>query len=232
MARRAGLRGCRVAAALLLFSLLSPAAEARRHQRHGQRQLCDMRTSTAGTTRYGSYTVKERVLASGARFKLIKHFDHTGHRIASSLVMYGPRDGQLREKIKLRGAVSAATARTAADVWGMHLRLTRVPHRVSTAAAAAVDLSTGKIYYGKSGHPRPSRIADLLKRRTPPRSLESWRVDNCGEFKAVNKALNNGASIDNLVVHTVKTSSGKAFPRCHNCQLTTAGAVVTSDAPR
>ena len=45
----------------------------------------------------------------------------------------------------------------------------------------------------------------------------------------VNKAVRDGARMENLVVHTVKTSSGKAFPRCHNCQKTTAGSTVTSD---
>lgn len=214
-----------IAAAVLVLGALSPAAEAR----HFRRRLEDMRKRTRGVARYGEYRVRNRTLANGARVKLIKHLDSHGEKIASSIAVFGPKGGQLRERLKLRCPVEAGSAERAAQVWSIHLRLTRSPRKMPTAAAAAVDLARRKIYYGKSGKPRPVRTAKLLLERSPNPSLESWAVNNCSEYKAVNKALLSGSRIQDLEVHTVRVSSGRPFPRCRNCQVTTAGAAVTSD---
>lgn len=62
----------------------------------------------------------------------------------------------------------------------------------------------------------------------PSSSLERWDIENCAEFKAVNDALNAGAKIKNLEVHTVLTKNGESFPMCQNCQVTIFGVMVTS----
>ena len=62
----------------------------------------------------------------------------------------------------------------------------------------------------------------------PTRSLETWAIENCAEFKAVNNELKSGARLNNLEVHTVLVKTGEAFPMCQNCQITIFGAVITS----
>jgi hypothetical protein len=91
-----------------------------------------------------------------------------------------------------------------------------------------VDKRTGRPYLADSGEV-PDSVHPLLKDRIPNPSLERWTPENCAEFNAVNKALNEGAKIEDLVVHTVQVRSGNPFPRCNNCRVTTAGAIVTSD---
>jgi hypothetical protein len=213
--------GTRLTLALALVLACAPLAQARR-------PVQDMRDRVSGPTRYGSFQVRERMLASGARAKLIQHLDHQGNRLGSSLAVFGPHDGQLREKVKVKKA-GPGSASTAAQLWSVHLRLTRSPRKMPTAAAAAVDTRSNKVYYGRSGKPLPQQTAPLLESRKPKESLEPWRVENCAEFKAVNQALLDGAQIQNLEVHTVRNSNGLAFPRCRNCQITTDGTTVTSD---
>jgi hypothetical protein len=100
-----------------------------------------------------------------------------------------------------------------------------------TATSAAVNTKTGRVYTGQSGAPRPqlSEIHPDLRSRMPAESLEQWKVENCAEFKAVNNALKDGASVEALELHTVRTKTLEAMPRCANCRLTTAGTNVTSD---
>ena len=120
-------------------------------------------------------------------------------------------------------------AQTAAQLRASELRNSLSRRRTPTATSAVVDVSTGKTYYGNSGRPHPEQIHPLLRERMPNPSLESWPVHNCAEFKAINNALRDGARITNLEVHTVRTITGEAFPRCANCQITTQGATITSD---
>lgn len=213
--------GTRLTLVLALVLACAPAAQARR-------PVQDMRDRVSGPTRYGSFQVRERVLASGARAKLIQHMDPQGRRIGSSLAVFGPSDGQLQERVKVK-TTGPGSAGTAAQLWSVHLRLTRSPRKMPTAAAAAVDTRTNKVYYGRSGKPLPLQKAQLLESRKPQESLEPWRVENCAEYKAVNQALLDGARIQDLEVHTVRNSNGLAFPRCSNCKITTEGTTVTSD---
>ncbi|WP_416054401.1 RHS repeat-associated core domain-containing protein [Pectobacterium carotovorum] len=100
--------------------------------------------------------------------------------------------------------------------------------KLPRATSAVVDKATGKVYYGFSGRPLPNSIHPHLAERMPSPSLERWPVQNCAEFKGVNQALLDGARLENLEVHTVKTISGEAFPMCSNCQTTIFGTIVTS----
>ncbi|NEU71100.1 hypothetical protein PI95_000535 [Hassallia byssoidea VB512170] len=101
--------------------------------------------------------------------------------------------------------------------------------KAPTATAVAVDTETGKVYYGTSGKPLPTTIDEYLAERMPVPSEEPWEVSNCAEFKAVNDALLDGANIRDLEVHTVRTKTGQAYPRCRNCRKTIDGPNVTSD---
>lgn len=99
-----------------------------------------------------------------------------------------------------------------------------------TTVSVTVDLTTGKSYYGVSGWAvKSNNINPILKHKMPPQSLEKWCIENCAEFNSVNNALNAGAKLENLEVHTVYTKSGEAIPRCQNCKQTTSGTKVTSD---
>ena len=120
-------------------------------------------------------------------------------------------------------------ARDLAEAKAAELRNTLPKKDRPTATAAVVDTRTGKVYYGTSGKPLPTTIDEYLAERMPVPSEELWEVSNCAEFKAVNDALLDGANIRNLEVHTVRTRSGEAYPRCRNCRKTIDGPNVTSD---
>ena len=96
------------------------------------------------------------------------------------------------------------------------------------ATSAVVDKKTGKVYFGDSGA-RPDVISPDLKAKIPSESFEDWPVNNCAEFDAVNKAMLDGADINDLEVATVKVKTGEPFPRCQNCLATTEGADVVTD---
>jgi RHS repeat-associated protein len=98
-----------------------------------------------------------------------------------------------------------------------------------TKVSVVRDLATGKTYKGKSGYPHPSKINKKLAKNSPKKSKEEWEVCNCAEFKAANDALNDGAKIFNLEVHTVTTKSGKNADRCKNCSITLQNTATTSD---
>jgi hypothetical protein len=122
-----------------------------------------------------------------------------------------------------------AGAKTLAEAKAAELRNTLPKKSIPSATAAVVDTKTGEVYYGTSGNPLPTTIDEYLTERTPSPSLEPWQVANCAEFKAVNNAMLDGANIEDLEVHTVRTRTGEAFPRCKNCRITTDGTNVTSD---
>ena len=67
----------------------------------------------------------------------------------------------------------------------------------------------------------------------PKESLEKWNVHNCSECDALNKALNNGADVKNLELHTVKidkkTGQISDFAPCKNCQITTKDVKNTTE---
>lgn len=120
------------------------------------------------------------------------------------------------------------SARESAEAHAKSLRETQPNKTLPTAVSAAVDKKTGQVYYGTSGKV-PDNIHPDLRSRIPERSLEPWRVENCAEFNATNKALWDGSKIENLEIHTVRSKTGLPMPRCRNCEITINGATVTSD---
>ncbi len=114
------------------------------------------------------------------------------------------------------------------------------------STSAAVSRTTGRTYTGINAnggirgavreggatvtHPRLAFIRRWLERVTGRSSLKPWNFENCAEWEAINNALQNGEKIEDLVVFTAKNVSGKPFPCCLNCRLTTLGAAVASNS--
>ena len=110
------------------------------------------------------------------------------------------------------------------------------------ALTVVTDISTGKVYIGLSGmddeNPtRSSKEAFLLTQRiddvcneygcdskigltSRPRNMR-----NCGEYNAINNALNDGAISSNLCVYTVHIANGDYLRPCKNCLTLYCGYV-------
>lgn len=108
--------------------------------------------------------------------------------------------------------------------------------KLPRAVTVVVDTRTGEVYNGISGGLKDLTVDQLnpkLQKLLPKESLEKWDVTNCSECDAVNKALNNGANVSDLEMHTVKidAKTGKIenFERCNNCKITTKDIKTTSD---
>ena len=95
-------------------------------------------------------------------------------------------------------------------------------------ATVVYDDSTGKYYNGRNhgieiDHDKKNPILFGDKSHPgllPKESLNHLTVGNCAEIHAVNKALNDGASLSDLrmyTIHTAKSSFGKAKEACENC---------------
>ena len=110
-------------------------------------------------------------------------------------------------------------------------RLERVSKRQRdkfNTATVVYDESTGKYYNGRNNgieidHDKKNLILFGDKSHPgllPKESLNHLTVGNCAEIHAVNKALNDGASLSNLrmyTIHTTKSSFGRAKEACENC---------------
>jgi hypothetical protein len=106
-----------------------------------------------------------------------------------------------------------------------------------SASSVIFDARTGRYYHGVSGAVRPEKIHPYLQgkideiakiakeRGLPKEHLEWWNnVTNCAEFQALNRALLDGGTLDDLFIHTLRPG-GKFGPfpldRCQNCQIFT-----------
>ena len=93
----------------------------------------------------------------------------------------------------------------------------------SKVITAAIDANTGDIYYGISGmnnnptrnviNPQMQVILDSVDG-----SMTNYPLENCGEFNAINNALNNGVDINALRVYSIDRVSGGYKAPCINCQ--------------
>ncbi|MBR4529311.1 MAG: hypothetical protein IKO80_03420 [Lachnospiraceae bacterium] len=95
-------------------------------------------------------------------------------------------------------------------------------------ASVVYDESTGKYYYGmnrgiKLEHEEKNPILfgdSTRKGILPQKSLNNYEVGNCAEVHAINRALNDNASLGNLhitTIHTTNSSMGEAKTACENC---------------
>ena len=119
------------------------------------------------------------------------------------------------------------TAKREVEKHGTEL-LTKGEKGKPRAVSVAVDIETGDIYQGKSKE-RPKDINQALLEQMPDESLTKWTVNNCAEISAVNKALQNGAKMENLVVATLcldwKTVTFTSFSACSNCRISLSGVL-------
>jgi RHS repeat-associated protein len=111
------------------------------------------------------------------------------------------------------------SARSAATNYAKEIKETSV-NKIPTMTAAAVDTKTGNVYLGVSGKPHPVELHPSLAETAPNPSKMPWSVCNCAETKAVNTALNDGALIENIIYHTVRTKTLTSEAPCLNCQQT------------
>lgn len=97
------------------------------------------------------------------------------------------------------------------------------------------DKVTGKAYTGVNGNPY-QEIDSGLQKYLPNKSSTGWKVANCAEVDALNKAFKarNGANMKdmNIVTISIGTPEGtdenhnnNAKP-CSNCSITTRNAAV------
>lgn len=121
------------------------------------------------------------------------------------------------------------------------------PGKKPNCVTAVVDKTTGKVYYATPGDTPDNPALNMAaaepfiqnnakKGGLPPEGIASHGQPpgNCGEPKAVNAALKDGAKLENLEQHTVFVGGKKhkqAKVRCANCGITTAGVATTSDPP-
>lgn len=107
-----------------------------------------------------------------------------------------------------------------------------------TTTTVAYNRKTGETFVGHSGHTgfNPSRLDEIhpeLQKRVDAikveaekagkktfdghPSFEKWRIENCGEFNAINNALYNGATMNDISMKTVLTRGRSIKPPCRNC---------------
>lgn len=93
----------------------------------------------------------------------------------------------------------------------------------SKVVTAAIDTNTGDIYYGISGmNNNPTRNAINPQMQAILDSVDgtmtNYPLENCGEFNAINNALNNGVDINALRVYSIDRVGGNYKAPCINCQ--------------
>ncbi len=95
-------------------------------------------------------------------------------------------------------------------------------------ACVAYDQEKHKLYYGRNAGYRengyirnPILFGDSSNNGILPKhSLNKYPVGNCAEVDAINRALNDGAKLENLhitTIHTTKKHFGKYKESCENC---------------
>ena len=93
----------------------------------------------------------------------------------------------------------------------------------SKVVTATIDTNTGDIYYGISGmNNNPTRNAINPQMQAILDSVDgtmtNYPLENCGEFNAINNALNNGVDINALRVYSIDRVGGNYKAPCINCQ--------------
>lgn len=114
--------------------------------------------------------------------------------------------------------------------------LTGKARKTFNTACVAYDDETGKCYYGRNGgylekdyKKNPVLFGDLTHTgMLPKKSLNKYPVGNCAEVDAINRALNDGASIRHLhitTIHATKSQFGEYKVSCENCKYAFQGKV-------
>lgn len=101
----------------------------------------------------------------------------------------------------------------------------------SQVVTVAIDSITGDVYYGLSNplnNPTHSTNTHFILEElidsagTPPIAYNGNGFYNCGEFCAINNALNSNLDINNLYVYSINIKSPDNYLQkwdpCENCQ--------------
>ena len=131
-----------------------------------------------------------------------------------------------------------SVSRGKVKAWAKEKRnsLTGEAKKKFNTACIVYDEATGKCYYGINGGYKeegyiknPILFGDDYHPGILPQSpLNKYPVGNCAEVDAVNRALNDGASLSNLhmtTIHTTKKKFGEYKPSCANCIHTFKGRI-------
>lgn len=98
----------------------------------------------------------------------------------------------------------------------------------SQVVTVAIDKASGHVYYGLSNplnnptysnttHPFLKNLIDNAG--DPPITYKGNGFYNCGEYNAINNALTNNCSIENLFVYSIRIHDYLYYPPCKNCKL-------------
>ena len=122
--------------------------------------------------------------------------------------------------------------------WAQEKRasLTGEAKKKYNTACVVYDEATGKCYYGINGgykeegyEKNPILFGDQNHAGILPKTkLNKFPVGNCAEVDAVNRALNDGASLANLhmtTIYATKKRLGEYKPSCENCIHTFRGRI-------
>ena len=97
----------------------------------------------------------------------------------------------------------------------------------ATKISVVRDKVTGKTYTGISGNPY-QKISKGLERYLPTKSRTDWKVKNCAEVDALNKAFKArpGANMKDMKIVTITIRNNTNKEPCGNCSITTRNASV------
>ena len=97
----------------------------------------------------------------------------------------------------------------------------------ATKITVARDKVTGEPYTGVSGNPY-QKLDKGLRDQLPNKSREAWKIANCSEVDALNKAFKarNGAKMSDIKMVTINVRNDKNADPCSNCKITTRNASV------
>ncbi|MCF0111665.1 MAG: hypothetical protein HUJ58_07180 [Erysipelotrichaceae bacterium] len=114
--------------------------------------------------------------------------------------------------------------------------LSKKDQSLFTVATIVYDCETNKEYFGRNkgihiNHESKNLIifGDAThKGLLPNESLNAYPLANCAEVDAINKALNDGAKLNNLFIKTINTTKSKFGTNkkaCENCSYAFKGKI-------
>jgi len=94
------------------------------------------------------------------------------------------------------------------------------------ALAVAYHPPSKQIYYGMSGQSKNIKIHRSIWGKS---LVKGRKRGTCAEFKVANQLLNDGKTLDDLIINVVDIMSGQPKPRCRNCLFVTKDSKCLSD---
>lgn len=157
--------------------------------------------------------------------------------LETGLDVLSPDGAPINVRGGLDDLVTGSKLNSAVTEWvGLQRSLAKSKRQLNRFNTASVvyDATSDSYFYGMNKGIALSGldIHPTLLKNLPEESLNNFKLGNCAECDAVNQALHNGASWDDLTLHTVGVGpDGATFlkPQCENCQYTFDGLRSTSE---